>query len=71
MLTKNIFRRKRFHLCMSINSTEVMLIDLEVLPEFFNGGHNLNNIRYANHTVLIADKEIKLQELLEKVLKKV
>ena len=31
------------------------------------GGHNINNIRYADDTVLTADSEEKLQELLNKV----
>ena len=31
------------------------------------GGHNINNIRYADDTVLTADSEEKLQELFNKV----
>ncbi|GFR80495.1 catenin (Cadherin-associated protein), alpha 3 [Elysia marginata] len=31
------------------------------------GGHNINNIRYADDTVLTVDSEEKLQELLNKV----
>lgn len=40
---------------------------LEVLPEFIIGRHNLN-IKYAVDTLLIADEERKLQELLHRVL---
>ena len=29
------------------------------------GGYNMNNIRYADDTVLIADNENKLQEMLD------
>ncbi|MGX9987587.1 reverse transcriptase domain-containing protein [Soonwooa purpurea] len=49
--------------------SEAILRELEDLPGFIIGGHNLNNIRYADDTVLIADTEKKLQELLQKVAK--
>ena len=38
---------------------EVILRDLVALPGFKIGGRNLNNIRYADDTVLIADSEQK------------
>ncbi len=49
--------------------SEAILRELEILPGFIIGGHNLNNIRYADDTVLIADTEKKLQNLLQKVAK--
>ena len=39
--------------------------DLVALPGFKIGGRNLNNIRYADDTVLIADSEQKLQDLVD------
>lgn len=39
----------------------------KVLPGFIIGGQYLNNIIYADATVLIADAERKLQELLNRV----
>ena len=44
---------------------EVILRDLVALPGFKIGGRNLNNIRYADDTVLIADSEQKLQDLVD------
>ena len=35
------------------------------MPGFMIGGRNLNNIRYADDTVLIADSEQKLQDLVD------
>lgn len=46
---------------------EAVLGELEVLSGFITGGHNLNNIRYADDTVLIADTKRKLQNLLQKL----
>ena len=45
----------------------MILRELEDLPGLVVGGHNINNIRYADDTVLIADSEEKLKELLDKV----
>ena len=47
--------------------SEMILRELEDLPGLVVGGHNINNIRYADDTVLIADSEEKLKELLDKV----
>lgn len=38
---------------------EAILRELELLPGFIISGHNLNNIRYANYTVLMEDTEKK------------
>ena len=48
--------------------SEMILRELEDLPGLVVGGHNINNIRYADDTVLIADLEEKLKELLDKVI---
>ena len=47
--------------------SEMILKELVDLPGLVVGGHNINNIRYADDTVLIANSEEKLKELLEKV----
>lgn len=49
--------------------SETVLRELDVLTGFITDGHNLNNIRYEDDTVLIADMERKLQKLLQKVVK--
>ena len=38
---------------------------LEGMPGIKVGGYNMNNIRYADDTVLIADNEKELQEMLD------
>ena len=48
--------------------SEMILRELEDLPGLVVGGHNINNIRYADDTVLIADSEEKFKELLDKVI---
>ena len=45
----------------------MILRELEGMEGFIIGGHNLNNLRYADETVLIAQSEEKLQNLLTKV----
>ncbi|GFS16711.1 retrovirus-related Pol polyprotein LINE-1 [Elysia marginata] len=50
----------------SLNS-EVIMRQIEEMEGLKIGGHNINNIRYADDTVLTADSEEKLQELLNKV----
>lgn len=50
--------------------SEAIVRELEVVPGFVIGGHNLNSIRYADVTVLIADTERTLQKLLRKLVKK-
>ena len=42
---------------------------LEGMPGIKVGGYNLNNIRYADDTVLIADNENELQEMLDTVVR--
>lgn len=46
-----------------------MLIDLETLLGFIIGARSLNDIRYTNEIVLIAETEVKLQktDLVEEV----
>lgn len=41
----------------------------EILPRFIIDIHNSNSVRYADDTVLVAERQRKLQELPEKVLK--
>ena len=45
--------------------SEVIMRDLTELEGIKFGGRNLNNIRYADDTVLIADSEDKLQRLVQ------
>lgn len=47
---------------------EAIMRELDVLPGFIIVSHNLK-IRYADDTVVIADTEKKLQELLQKEIK--
>ena len=42
---------------------------LESMPGIKVGGYNMNNIRYAHDTVLIADNEKELQEMLDTVVR--
>ena len=42
--------------------------ELEGLQGFSIGRHNINNLRYADDTVLLAELEEKLQDLLNKVI---
>ena len=39
------------------------------MPGINVGGYNINNIRYADDTVLIADNETELQEMLDTVVR--
>ena len=47
--------------------SEMIMRQIEEIEGLKTGGHNINNIRYADDTVLTADSEEKLQELLNKV----
>ena len=47
--------------------SEMILRGIENLEGINVGGHNINNLRYADDTVLIADSEDKLQEILTTV----
>ena len=42
---------------------------LEGMPGIKVGGYNMNNIRYSDDTVLIADNEKELQEMLDTVVR--
>ena len=42
---------------------------LEGMPGIKVGGYNMNNIRYADDTVLIADNEKEIQEMLDTVVR--
>ena len=42
---------------------------LEGMPGIKVGGYNMNNIRYADDIVLIADNEKELQEMLDTVVR--
>ena len=48
--------------------SEMIMRQIEEIEGLKIGGHNINNIRYADDTVLTADSEEKLQELLNKVM---
>ena len=45
----------------------MIIREIEMRDGFSVGGRNLNNIRYADETVLIADSAEKLQELVSAV----
>ena len=47
--------------------SEMIMRQIEEIEGLKIGGHNINNLRYADDTVLTADSEEKLQELLNKV----
>ena len=49
--------------------SEIIMRALEGMPGIEVGGYNMNNIRYADDTVLIADNENKLQEMLDTVVR--
>ena len=49
---------------------EIILRELEPLRGISIGGYNINNIRYADDTTLIADSEENLQDLLDTVVNK-
>ena len=46
-------------------SSEIIMRALEGMPGIKVGGYNKNNIRYADDTVLMADNEKELQEMLD------
>lgn len=46
---------------------EIILREIKDIPGIAVNGHNVNNIRYADDTVLISETEIGLQQLLHKV----
>lgn len=63
-LSEKVNKRKRSmtKTCFLKGSIKlVMFLRKEDLPEFVNGGHNYNNIRYTNDTVLMGDSEEKTQ----------
>ena len=45
--------------------SEVIMRKIENMPGIAIGGHNINNLRYADDTVLMATSEIDLQELVD------
>ena len=47
--------------------SEIILQNIENQEGISVGGHNINNLRYADDTVLIADSEEKLQKILTTV----
>ena len=49
--------------------SEIIMRALEGMPGIKVGGYNMNNIRYADDTVLIADNENELQEMLDTVVR--
>ena len=49
--------------------SEIIMRALEGMPGTKVGGYNMNNIRYADDTVLIADNENELQEMLDTVVR--
>ena len=49
--------------------SEIIMRAIEGMPSIKVGGYNMNNIRYADDTVLIADNEKELQEMLDTVVR--
>ena len=49
--------------------SEIIMRALEGMPGIKIGGYKMNNIRYADDTVLIADNEKELQEMLDTVVR--
>ena len=49
--------------------SDIIMRALEGMPGIKVGGYNMNNIRYADDTVLIADNENELQEMLDTVVR--
>ena len=49
--------------------SEIIMRALEGMPGIKVGGYNMNNIRYADDTVLIADNENELQVMLDIVVR--
>ena len=49
--------------------SEIIMRALKGMPGIKVGGYNMNNIRYADDTVLIADNENELQEMLDTVVR--
>ena len=45
------------------------IIRIDEIEGIVIGGYNLNNLRYANDIVLIADSREKLQEMLDKIVR--
>jgi len=48
--------------------SEMILRKIEDIPGILVNGHNINNIRYADDTVLISDTEAGLQRLLDEII---
>ena len=49
--------------------SEIIMRALEGMPGIKVGGYNMNNIRYADDTVLIAENENELHEMLDTVVR--
>ena len=49
--------------------SETIMRALEGMPDIKEGEYNMNNIRYADDTVLIADNEYELQDMLDTVVR--
>ena len=47
--------------------TELIIRNIKEMERFFVGGVNINNLRYADDTVIIANSEQKLQSLMDVV----
>ena len=47
--------------------SERILRELEAIPGLVVGGNNINNLRYADHTIVIGTSEEQLQILVDKV----
>ena len=56
-----------FHLIYSISNSENILTEIQDQAGILIGSHNLNNIRYADDIVLIADSEENLKKVTDKV----
>ena len=49
--------------------SEIIMRSIQDMPGISIGGHNINNLRYADDTVLIAEKETHLQEMINIIAK--
>ena len=60
-------KEERTYLYIIFLFNEIILRELEGLQGFLIVEHNINNLQYADNTVLLAVSEEKLQDLLNKV----
>lgn len=75
-MTRAILSKSREEFARDVSFPRIYLYDemnlreLESMEGFIMGGHNLNKLRYAGDTVLIAQSKEKLQSLQDRVVEK-